>query len=82
LEFVELAMKQERAEMVLIIAKAIGLSWSTVKAILCARLGGRPISGGEIAQCLASYERLKAGTAQEIVRFHRMRDQSKTRPPT
>ena len=82
LEFVERAMKQERAEMVLIIAKAIALSWSTVKAILCARVGGRPISGGEIAQGLASYERLKAGTAQEIVRFHRMRDQSKARPPT
>jgi uncharacterized protein (DUF2336 family) len=81
LEFVERAMKQERAEMILIIAKAIGLSWSTVKAILCARAGSRPISGGEIAQCLASYERLKAATAQEIVRFHRMRDQSATRPP-
>jgi uncharacterized protein (DUF2336 family) len=81
-EFVERAMRQERAEMILIIAKAIALSWSTVKAILCARAGSRPISGGEIAQCLASYERLKAATAQEIVRFHRMRNQARTRPPT
>jgi uncharacterized protein (DUF2336 family) len=81
-EFVERAMKQERAEMILIIAKATALSWSTVKAILCARVGGRPTAGGEIAQCLASYERLKATTAQEIVRFHRMRDQTKARQPT
>jgi uncharacterized protein (DUF2336 family) len=80
-EFVDRAMKQERAEMILIIAKAIALSWSTVKAILCARAGSRPISGGEIAQCLASYERLKPATAQEIVCFHRTRDQSKSRSP-
>ncbi len=82
LEFVVQAMKQERADMILIIAKAVALSWSTVKAILCARAGSRPASGGEIAQCLASYERLKTTTAQEIVRFHRMRDQTKTRQPT
>jgi uncharacterized protein (DUF2336 family) len=82
LEFVERAMKQERAEMILIIAKAIALPWLTVKAILCARTESGVISGGEIAKCLASYERLKATTAQEIVRFHRLRDQTKTRPPT
>jgi uncharacterized protein (DUF2336 family) len=82
LEFVERAMKQERAEMLLIIAKAVALSWSTVKAILCARAGSRPISGGEIAQCLASYERLKPTTAREIVCFHRMRDHTDTRQPT
>jgi hypothetical protein len=75
-------MKQERADMILIIAKAVALSWSTVKAILCARAGARPASGGEIAQCLASYERLKVPTAREIVRFHRMRDQTETRRPT
>jgi uncharacterized protein (DUF2336 family) len=80
--FIERAMKQERAEMVLIVAKAIALSWSTVKAILCARVGNRQVSGGEIAQCLASYERLKATTAQETVRFHRARDLIDTRLPT
>jgi len=78
-EFVERAMKQERAEMVLIIAKAAALSWSTVKAILCARAGNREVPGGEIARCLASYERLRAASAQEIVRFHRMRSQAPVR---
>jgi uncharacterized protein (DUF2336 family) len=82
LEFVERAMKQEHAEMVLIIGKAIALSWPTVKAILCARARACAAWGGEIAQCRASYERLKASTAQEIVRFHRLRDRSETRPPT
>jgi uncharacterized protein (DUF2336 family) len=81
-DFIDRAMKQERAEMILIIAKAVALSWPTVKAILGARPGGRAPSGSEIAQCLASYERLKATAAQEIVRFHRMRDHTVTRQPT
>jgi uncharacterized protein (DUF2336 family) len=82
LDFVKQSMKQESADMILIIAKAIALPWTTVKSILCARAGGRPISAGEIAQCLASYERLEVTTAHEIVRFHRLRDHSDTRPPT
>jgi hypothetical protein len=82
LDFVEQSMKQESAEMILIIAKAIALPWTTVKAILSARAGGRPILAGELAQCLASYERLEVTTAHEIVRFHRLRDHSDTRPPT
>jgi uncharacterized protein (DUF2336 family) len=82
LDFVVRAMKEERAEMVLIIAKANALPWSTVKAILCARAGNGPTPGGEIAQCLASYERLKATTAQEIVRFHRQRDLTEKRLPS
>ena len=81
-EFVERAMKEQRAEMILIIAKAIALSWSTVKAILCARAPTGVISGREIAQCATSYERLKMTTAQEIVRFHRQRDKTETRPPS
>jgi uncharacterized protein (DUF2336 family) len=79
---VERAMKQERAEMILIVAKAIALSWSTVKAILCARAGKRAISGGEIAQGLASFERLKSETAREIVRFYRTRDQTGAKQPS
>jgi uncharacterized protein (DUF2336 family) len=81
-ELVERAMKQERAEMILIVAKAIALSWSTVKAILCARAGKRAISGGEIAQGLASFERLKSETAREIVRFYRTRDQTGAKQPS
>jgi len=81
LRFVERAMVQERAETVLILAKAIGLSWSTVKAILSVRAGKRSTPAGEIAQCLASFERLLPETAQEIVRFYRMREQAETKQP-
>jgi uncharacterized protein (DUF2336 family) len=77
---VERAMQQDGAEMILIIAKAAALSWPTVKAVLCARAGSHQIAGGEIAQCLASYERLKSTTAQEIVRFHRTHGRTQTKP--
>ena len=75
-------MKQETPEMVLIIAKSIALSWSTVRAILAARAAGRPTALGEIAQCLASYERLRSTTAREILRFHRMRGHTGAKQPT
>jgi uncharacterized protein (DUF2336 family) len=81
-EFVERAMREEHAEMILIISKAIALSWPTVKAIICARSRTSAISGREIAQCASSYERLKITTAEEIVRFHRLRDRTDTRPPS
>ncbi|HEY6258771.1 MAG TPA: DUF2336 domain-containing protein [Xanthobacteraceae bacterium] len=80
-DFVEAALRQEHAEMFLIVAKAAGLSWLGVRAILAARTAGRPTSPGEIAHCLASYERLKPATAQEIVRFHRARSQAAKKPP-
>jgi uncharacterized protein (DUF2336 family) len=77
LEFVEAALKQQHTEMILIIAKAVGLSWLGVRGILAARAAGRPTPPGEIAHWLASYERLKPETAQEIIRFHRGRSQPK-----
>lgn len=80
-DFVEAALRQERAEMILIIAKAAGLSWLGMRATLAARAAGRPNTSGEIAHLLASYERLKPATAQEIVRFHRARRQAAEKPP-
>jgi uncharacterized protein (DUF2336 family) len=82
LEFVERALTQERSETLLIIAKAGGLPWSTVKAMLTGRALGRHASGGDLAQALASYERLKAEPAREIVRFHRMRAAAGSRAPS
>jgi hypothetical protein len=79
---VERALRQDRVETILIIAKAIGLSWSTVKAILSVRAAGRSTPADELAQCLASFERLNAGTAREIVDFYRRREQPEPGQPT
>ena len=73
IEFVARAMLQDGSEKVLILAKAGGLSWSTLKAILLLRAGKHFTAGSEIAHCLAKFERLKPATAKEIVRFYRTR---------
>lgn len=79
-EFVKGAFGQEHPEMILIIAKAAGLSWLGLRATLTARAAGRPSFTREITHLLASYERLKPATAQEIVRFHRARRKIADKP--
>ncbi len=72
--FVEKTIRQGQTESLLLLARAIGLSWHTVKAILRLGTRKRSLSEIEIAQLLASYERLKPKTAQEILRFYRNRE--------
>jgi len=79
--FVEQAMTEARSETILILTKAVGLSWPTVKMILSVRAQRRYISREQISQCLASFERLKPETAQEIVKFYRMRGVARPTPP-
>jgi uncharacterized protein (DUF2336 family) len=69
IETVDQAMAQDRPDAVLIMAKAIGLSSDTVKAILRMRAGKRGISPGELEQCLETVSRLKPTVAQQIIKF-------------
>ena len=72
-EHVELAMAGDRPETVLILAKAIGASWPTVKLILGMRRGQHSVSDRELDQCLGTYSRLKPVTAQQVLEFQRKR---------
>jgi len=76
IEMVERAMVQERPETMLIIAKAIGMAWPTVKQILRLRAGERGIGSHEFEQCLGTFTRLKPTTAQRVVDFQRKRVRS------
>jgi uncharacterized protein (DUF2336 family) len=80
IDFVERAVTDERPEMLLILAKAVGLSWATTKAVLCLRAGKKRRSIGDIEQCLAQFERLKTATAQQLLQFHRAREGAGTGP--
>ncbi len=80
--FVEQAMARDRTETLLVLAKAAGLSWSTVREILLLRAEKGVIARDEIVQRLARFERLQYATAQEIVRIYRMRAQAKISPLT
>ncbi|HUC48495.1 MAG TPA: DUF2336 domain-containing protein [Xanthobacteraceae bacterium] len=73
LVFVESALKQRRSDTILLLAKASGLAWPIVKAILSfrARLGFMPLK--EVELSLFSYERILPETAEKILHFYRAR---------
>lgn len=75
------ALHSERTEAILVIARARGLAWSTVKALLRLRAGPKGISATEQQQTLASFERLSRATAEQLLRFHLMaKDAPASRP--
>jgi hypothetical protein len=66
----ERAILQERTELLLSLLKSIALSWPAVKTILQLRSQSRMMTATDVDRCLASYERLKAQTADMVVKFH------------
>jgi uncharacterized protein (DUF2336 family) len=71
-EVVDRLMNGERADPVLILARAAGFGWSTVKAVMCARPSGKP-SAQMLDAALENFDRLTAATAQRVVRFWQVR---------
>jgi uncharacterized protein (DUF2336 family) len=64
---VERALCHERTDAVLVLAKAAGLSWPTVKSILRLRRAGRDMSPGEYERCATSYAGLKEYIARNAI---------------
>jgi uncharacterized protein (DUF2336 family) len=62
----------ERPDPVLILCRAIGLNWSTVKAIVTLRPDAKSASHG-LDSAFANYERLSNSTARRVVRFWQVR---------
>jgi uncharacterized protein (DUF2336 family) len=66
----------ERHDPILIIGKAVGLEWATVRALILLRLGpSRIASPADIETARANFARLMPSTAERVVDFWR------TRPP-
>jgi hypothetical protein len=65
-------MIESRTEGVMILAKVAGMQWSSVRAIIAMRekLSGDPQTDMLILR--DTYEALRASTAQQVLRFHRM----------
>ena len=78
IDLVERAMVQDRPEAVLIMAKAIGFSWPTVRSILLLRAGKGGISKQALDQSMADFTRLKRQTAQQVLDFQRDRQSIRT----
>jgi uncharacterized protein (DUF2336 family) len=74
LQLVERAFVQNKPEQILILAKAIDLSWVTTVTLLLLQAG---VSGGarpQLDQCLASFSRLQSKTAQTALQNLRTKE--------
>jgi uncharacterized protein (DUF2336 family) len=76
----ETVMIEDRSEGILILAKVAGLSWSTVRSVIALReelTGSGPL---DLEASRVTYERLRASTAQQALRFHRMQESATSMP--
>jgi uncharacterized protein (DUF2336 family) len=71
-EVVDRLMSGERADPVLILARAVGFGWPTVREIINARPGAKA-TNQTLDAALENFERLTAATAQRVVRFWQVR---------
>ncbi len=75
IEVVDRLVNGERADPVLILARAAGFSWPTVRAIMTARPGLKP-TGQTLDAARENFDRLTPATAQRVVRFWQVRQGS------
>jgi uncharacterized protein (DUF2336 family) len=73
MDVVDRLMADERPDPVLILAKAIGFSWPSVRAIVTVRAAPHPISSEAIDEAFGNFQRLSPATAQRVVRFWQAR---------
>jgi len=66
---VDRLMASERPDPVLILSKATGMGWATVKAVITVNPDHKLPSRQGLDSAFADYERLSASTAQRVVRF-------------
>jgi uncharacterized protein (DUF2336 family) len=71
-EVIDRLMNGERADPVLILARAAGFGWRTVREVMNSRPGAKP-ARQTIEAARENFERLTAATAQRVVRFWQVR---------
>lgn len=76
IETIESALTHERIETALVFVKAGGLSRATAKSVLHLCTEVAKLQQSDIDRGLASFDRLKSATAQELVRFYQLREAS------
>ncbi|MEZ5822797.1 MAG: DUF2336 domain-containing protein [Xanthobacteraceae bacterium] len=71
---VERALAQGRYEQILLLAKAIELSWKTTLALLQFQANGKVVAQAEVDQYFATFSRMQVKTAQTALQFYRLRE--------
>jgi uncharacterized protein (DUF2336 family) len=69
---IEQNMRNTRAESLVVLAKAIGLSWETTRSIMMLAAKQYRRSATIVDQAMPAFYRLRQSTAQQILDFHRM----------
>src|SRR5436305_2432596 len=71
---IDRVMMRDRADSILILGRASGLKWATVRALILLRLGpGRAASAADLEEARLNFERLTATTAQRVLKFWQTR---------
>ena len=78
---VERAFIDERSEQVVVIARAFGLAWETVKAILLLQDSVKNDPQRKLDQHFEAFMRLKVETAKKAIQFYRLRERAMARRP-
>lgn len=73
---VERAFVQKYTDQVLVMAKAIDLSWVTTVALLLLQAGVSGSSRQQLDQCFANFSKLQKKTALTALQFYRIRQQA------
>jgi uncharacterized protein (DUF2336 family) len=73
LDVVERALLDSGEDMLLILAKAAGCSWTTARELLQMQAAGRALSAEDLRRCAEQYRKLKPETAKSILRFREQR---------
>lgn len=76
IDLIERAFAQNRSEQIIVIAKAIGLSWKTVSGILLLQARVEKSSKQKIDQSYETFTRLKVETARKALQFYRLRERA------
>ena len=70
-ELVERMVNDRNPETLLVLAKAVDLSWNTTKTIIALAAKRYRRWAGDLDKTMATFHRLRPATAQQIVDFHR-----------
>jgi uncharacterized protein (DUF2336 family) len=73
IDLVERALIDKGTDMILILVRAAGCSWTTAKATLLMHAAGRDLSPQDMDAALKSFEGLSAATARRVVKFYERR---------
>ena len=73
---VERSFVQNQTEQILVLAKAIDISWVTTVALLQLDSGAHAGSRQRLDQCFTQFSRLQPKTAQTALQFYRMREKA------